>query len=44
MVRPRAFSPGHVLPLHQAGSHTLTLLSSGQVLAVGGADAELYTP
>jgi len=30
--------------LHQAGSHTLTLLSNGQVLAVGGADAELYTP
>jgi len=41
VVRPRAFSPGHALPLHQAGSHTLTLLSSGQVLAVGGADAEL---
>jgi N-acetylneuraminic acid mutarotase len=30
--------------LNQAGSHTLTRLSSGQVLAVGGADAELYTP
>lgn len=30
--------------LHQAGGHTLTLLSNGQVLAVGGADAELYTP
>jgi len=30
--------------LKQAGSHTLTRLSNGQVLAVGGADAELYTP
>jgi hypothetical protein len=30
--------------LNQAGSHTLTRLSNGQVLAVGGADAELYTP
>jgi hypothetical protein len=30
--------------LKQAGSHTLTRLSTGQVLAVGGIDAELYTP
>ena len=30
--------------LKQAGSHTLTRLSNGQVLAVGGSDAELYTP
>jgi hypothetical protein len=30
--------------LKQAGSHTLTRLSNGQVLAVGGADAEIYTP
>ena len=30
--------------LNQAGMHTLTLLLNGQVLAVGGADAELYTP
>jgi len=30
--------------LRQAGSHTLTLLSNGQALAVGGSDAELYTP
>jgi hypothetical protein len=30
--------------LKQAGSHTLTRLSNGQVMAVGGADAELYTP
>jgi hypothetical protein len=30
--------------LKQAGGHTLTLLLNGQVLAVGGADAELYTP
>ena len=30
--------------LNQAGSHSLTLLSNGQVLAVGGTDAELYTP
>jgi hypothetical protein len=29
--------------LNQAGTHTLTLLLNGQVLAVG-ADAELYTP
>jgi len=29
--------------LNQAGMHTLTLLLNGQVLAVGGADAELYT-
>lgn len=30
--------------LKQAGSHTLTLLLNGQALAVGGSDAELYTP
>ena len=30
--------------MKQAGTHTLTRLSNGQVLAVGGADAELYTP
>jgi len=30
--------------LKQAGSHSLTRLSNGQVLAVGGADVELYTP
>jgi hypothetical protein len=30
--------------LKQAGSHTLTLLSNEQVLAVGGSDAELYMP
>ena len=30
--------------LRQAGNHTLTPLSNGQALAVGGSDAELYTP
>ena len=30
--------------LNTAGSHTLTLLRNGQVLAVGGNDSELYTP
>jgi N-acetylneuraminic acid mutarotase len=30
--------------LKQGGSHTLTLLQNGQALAVGGTDAELYTP
>ena len=30
--------------LKQAVSHTATRLQNGQVLAVGGADAELYTP
>jgi hypothetical protein len=30
--------------LNQAGLHTLTLLSNGQGLAVGGADAEVYRP
>jgi N-acetylneuraminic acid mutarotase len=30
--------------LKQGGSHTLTLLQNGQALAVGGSDAELYTP
>jgi hypothetical protein len=30
--------------LKQLAAHTLTRLSNGQVLAVGGADAELYTP
>ena len=30
--------------LKQAGGHTLTLLLNGQALAVGGSDAELYTP
>jgi N-acetylneuraminic acid mutarotase len=30
--------------LKQGGTHTLTLLSNGQALAVGGNDAELYTP
>lgn len=30
--------------LKQAASHTVTRLQNGQVLAVGGADAEVYTP
>jgi hypothetical protein len=30
--------------LKQGGSHSLTLLQNGQALAVGGSDAELYTP
>jgi hypothetical protein len=30
--------------LLQTANHTLTLLQNGQVLAVGGSDAELYTP
>jgi N-acetylneuraminic acid mutarotase len=30
--------------LEVAGAHTLTLLANGQVLAIGGVDAELYTP
>ena len=30
--------------LLQAANHTLTVLLNGQVLAVGGSDAELYTP
>lgn len=30
--------------LKQVAGHTLTLLQNGQALAVGGTDAELYTP